>query len=121
MSYCRVFWGSHGCGLERGHAGWLERHVCGDAGDGPCSEIRWVQDPRTGLWIWDQRYWTSDGPEPDDVPYPAMAFGEDLPPGQLVSLAAVDTVHAVRQSAGELPVMRDGKWVRAGDGAPWPG
>ena len=30
MNYCRIYWGSHGCDLERGHEG---NHRCGCADD----------------------------------------------------------------------------------------
>lgn len=114
---CRVFWGSHGCGLERGH-GEPDRHLCWDPEDGLCSAIEWAQDERTGLWVWDWRF-SGEGQTLGGTAFPTQAFGEDVPDDQLVSRAAVDTVHAVRQSVGELAVMRDGKWVRASDGAPW--
>jgi len=35
MARCRVFWGSHGCELERGHE---EPHYCGDE-SGPCCQL----------------------------------------------------------------------------------
>lgn len=36
MIYCRVYWGSHGCDLPRGHK---PPHVCGSEDEeGPCSQ-----------------------------------------------------------------------------------
>jgi hypothetical protein len=117
MAQCRVYWGSHGCGLERGHPD-QRRHVCQDEDDGPCSEIRWVQDGWTGLWIWEQRFADLEE-EFTGTAYPAWAFGEDLPRDQLVPDETVEAVSEVRKANDALPVMRDGKWVRASDGRTW--
>jgi hypothetical protein len=114
---CDVYWGTHGCGLVEGHPE-PDRHVCGYRVDGACSEIRWAQDPRTGLWVWDWRF-SSDGVTFGGQAFPTQAFGVDVPADRHVSPGVVDMVHAVRQSAGELAVMRGGRWVRASDGAPW--
>jgi hypothetical protein len=119
MSDCRVYWGSHGCELGRGHPE-PDRHVCADDG-GLCSEIRWTQDPRTGLWVWDWRFSTDGVVVDPGQAFPAAVWGEDLPADRQTDHDAAELVHALRQSAGELPVMRDGKWVRAGDGSAWPG
>jgi hypothetical protein len=39
---CRVYWGSHGCDLERGHPGGRDAHDCG------CCECENHPDPDSG-------------------------------------------------------------------------
>jgi hypothetical protein len=107
-----VFWGSHGCGLEHGH-GNQDLHCCGSASDGVCSVVEWRQDEHTGLWVWDQTF------EGGGTRYPTAVFGDDVPADKVPAQGAVDIVRAARQSAGLLPVLVDGKWVRAGNGEAW--
>lgn len=49
---CRVFWGSHGCELPRGHQG---RHVCGDEA-GPCCGLN--PDGTVAYWDDATREWS---------------------------------------------------------------
>lgn len=108
MELCRVFWGSHGCSLERGHAG--HRHECGDSG-GPCCQLEQELDEITCEVVWVQRFADEDGNWTE--PYPGLPFGEDLPVDLEVSLEAVDMLRAEWQAAGKLAVWVEGQgWVK---------
>lgn len=72
MAYCRVYWGSHGCKLERGHTG---PHLC-DCADDP------GVDPMTKEYLSDPGCFNVGGP-----PYygPETRFyGEDVYEGREV-------------------------------------
>lgn len=113
---CDVFWGSHGCGLAKGHPD-QDRHVCGDSGDGMCSTVSWAQDEHTGLWVWDWRF-SDDGETAQGTAYVPGVWGADLPVDRQVSDETTELVRAVRESAGLLPVMIDGQWRKV-SGEPW--
>jgi hypothetical protein len=88
---CRVFWGSHGCDLPRGHP--PERHQCGldeDDENPPCTQVERELDEVTGTELWVQRFAEADGGWGD--PFPAWISGEDLPPGLTPSDDEVDAL-----------------------------
>lgn len=69
---CRVFWGTHGCDLPRGHEGW---HICGlNDPDGPCGLVR-----PDGLGF-TRGYLTADEDDIGDFgqPTPLLIFGADV-------------------------------------------
>lgn len=62
---CRVFWGTHGCSLTRGHEG---PHYCGDE-SGPCSGLN--SDGTIRYWDDATFEWTETGIVNQGI------FGED--------------------------------------------
>lgn len=113
---CRVFWGSHGCDLPRGHP--PERHQCGrddDDENPPCTQVERELDEVTGTEVWVERY-AEDGEDGQLVwsePFPASVWGEDL----LAGLAPVhDEVDALRDAwlaVGKLAHWVEGRgWVK---------
>lgn len=103
--FCRVYWGSHGCDLETGHAEpW---HLCADDREHPCSRIDWSDEE--GLWVC--RFADPDGSFEQSKLYPWVTFGEDLP----AEFDVPDDRYAELKQKwiddGRLPVWEDGKWV----------
>lgn len=114
---CRVFWGSHGCDLPRGHAGWLVRHQCGldEDSDGPCSKVERELDEVTGTEVWVQRFADAGGGW--GGPFPGWVFGEDLPAGLAPETAEVDALRDAWIAVGKLAHWEDGLgWVKSASG-----
>lgn len=61
--WCDNFWGSHGCGLPKGHPG---PHRCGAEDAEPCSEhdgitsVRYYEHHEDGTYSWSK--WMTTGP-----------------------------------------------------------
>lgn len=113
---CRVFWGSHGCDLPRGHP--PERHQCGldeDDENPPCTQVERELDEVTGTEVWVERYAEADGGWGE--PFPAMVWGEDLPSGLTPSMDEVSALSRAWRAVGKTAHWEDGRgWVKAAMG-----
>lgn len=74
---CRVYWGSHGCDLARGHK---SPHVCGSEDEeGPCSQAYDAGVVRYWEYVLLNRF-TPDPSVPPTLsrPYLSELYGEDI-------------------------------------------
>lgn len=112
---CRVFWGSHGCDLGRGHP--PERHQCGrdDDEEGPCTQVERELDEVTGAEVWVERFseYGEGGQLVWSEPFPAVVWGEDLPKELISRHDDVDALRKAWVAVGKLAHWVDGRgWVK---------